>query len=90
MLDVLDNLYEQFGYHKEALVSQVFEGQAGQKQMEGILENFRADVPSTLAGVEVIRVEGYLGSEARLVDGSIKVIKLPKENVLKFVLADGS
>lgn len=90
LLHALDDLYEQFGYYKEALESHVFEGQAGQKQMKGILENFRANVPLTLAGVEVVRVEDYLSGVAKLADGSIEVLKLPKENVLKYMLADGS
>lgn len=71
-LQVLDDLYKQFGYYKEALVSQVFEGQYGQQQIKGLLENFRGKIPTTLAGVEVVRVEDYLSSEGKLVAGSIE------------------
>lgn len=90
LLQALDDVYEQFGYYKEALVSKVFEGQVGQKQMQEMVESFRANIPITLAGVKVVRVEDYLSSEAKLADGSIEVLALPKENVLKFVLADNS
>lgn len=90
LLDALNDLYEQFGYHKEALVSQVFEGKDGQEKMKSILENYRQNIPTEVAGIPVVRVEDYLTSVVTLANGSRENIELPKENVLKFVLADDS
>lgn len=90
LLDVLQALYRQYGYYREALVSQVFEGKNGQEEMKAILDNLRQEVPVTIVGMEVTRFEDYLTGIATLANGTIEEILLPKENVLKFVLADGS
>lgn len=86
LLDVLNNLYKEFGYHKEALVSQVFEGKDGQQQMNAILNQMRENIPSEIAGIAVARVEDYLTSIATLSDNSHEEIHLPKENVIKIIL----
>lgn len=90
LLDALEDLYEQFGYYKEALVSKIFEGKDGQEQMIAILNNYRLNMPSEIAGVTVVRVEDYLTGIATLQDGTTGPIDLPKENVLKFILEDNS
>ncbi|MBM7609770.1 phosphoglucomutase [Lysinibacillus composti] len=90
LLDALNDLYKQFGYHREALVSQVFEGKDGQEKMKQILEDFRGNIPNEVAGIQVVRAEDYLTSLATLSDDTTVPIFLPKENVIKFVLADDS
>lgn len=90
LLDGLQDLYRQYGYYREALVSQVFEGKNGQEEMKAILDNLRKEVPQAIAGIAVARYEDYLTGIATLADGTVADIVLPKENVLKFVLADGS
>lgn len=90
LLDALNDLYTQFGYHKEALVSKVFEGKDGQDKMKAILDDFRNEIPTEIARIQVTRVEDYLTSIATLAVGTTETITLPKENVLKFVLADDS
>ncbi|MFJ8234117.1 phospho-sugar mutase [Ureibacillus sp. NPDC094379] len=90
LLDALNDLYKQFGYHREALVSQVFEGKDGQEKMKQILDDFRGNIPSEVAGIPVVRAEDYLTSMATLSDETTVPIFLPKENVLKFVLANDS
>ncbi|MEK4128676.1 phospho-sugar mutase [Solibacillus sp. FSL W8-0474] len=90
LLEALEELHEQFGYYKEALVSKTFEGKDGQEQMKAILNNYRLNTPKEIAGVAVVRVEDYLTGVATLHDGTTEPILLPKENVLKFVLEDKS
>lgn len=90
LLDALGELYEQFGYYKEVLVSRTFEGKDGQEQMKAILNNYRLNTPKEIAGVAVVRVEDYFTGISTLYDGTEESIILPKENVLKFVLEDNS
>lgn len=90
LVEVLDELYRQFGYYREALVSRVFEGKDGQEQMGMILNDLRENLPSEIGGVPVVRVEDYLSGMATLSDGTTEALTLPKENVLKFVLEDDS
>lgn len=90
LLDGLQNLYHQYGYYKEALVSQVFEGKNGQDEMKAILDNLRRNVPESIAGLAVKRFEDYLTGLTTLADGTTESIVLPKENVLKYILEDNS
>ncbi|QCR31898.1 phospho-sugar mutase [Lysinibacillus sp. SGAir0095] len=90
LLAVLNELFKEYGYHQEALVSQVFEGKDGQEKMQAILSHYRENSPTSIAGLPVVRIEDYLTSKAFLADGSTKEIQLPKENVLKFVLENNS
>ncbi|MFJ8457700.1 phospho-sugar mutase [Lysinibacillus xylanilyticus] len=90
LLDGLQNLYHQYGYYKEALVSQVFEGKNGQDEMKAILDNLRRNVPESIAGLAVQRFEDYLTGLTTLADGTTESIVLPKENVLKYILEDNS
>ncbi|WP_342470225.1 phospho-sugar mutase [Ureibacillus sp. FSL K6-3587] len=90
LLDVLEDLYKEFGYYREALVSKVFEGKDGQVEMRVLLDGLRSHLPKEIAGVRVVRVEDYLSGTALLKDGSTAALALPQENVLKFVLADES
>lgn len=81
LLDGLEALYEQFGYYGETLISLTFEGLEGQQKIGKIMETLRASAPAQLAGLAVERVEDYLTEH---VNG------LPKADVLKWYLADGS
>ena len=90
LVKVLEELYEKFGYYKEALVSKVFEGKDGQEKMNGILQDLREHLPIDIAGVPVSRVEDYLLGTASFCNGTIERLTLPKENVLKFILEDDS
>lgn len=90
LLDVLDTLFNKYGYYQEALLSQTFEGITGQKEMQAVLQYFRENRIFDIAGQKVTVVEDYLTQQAIHQDGSISSINLPKENVLKFILEDQS
>lgn len=86
LLDVLNELCQEFGYHKETLVSRIFEGKKGKEQMNATIDRLRESIPVEIAGVRVSRVEDYLASAAILADGAHEEITLPKENMVKIVL----
>ncbi|MGE7928484.1 phospho-sugar mutase [Lysinibacillus xylanilyticus] len=90
LLDVLDSLLNKYGYYQEALQSQTFEGISGQKEMLALLQNLRENRIFDIAGQKVMVIEDYLTQQAIHQDGTISSIKLPKENVLKFILEDQS
>lgn len=88
LLDRLEELHQQFGYHKELLLSETFEGKDGQEKMMSLLESIRENSPNDFLGIPVIRIEDYLLGKATLSSGLKKDITLPKENVMKFILED--
>ncbi|MCR8855717.1 phospho-sugar mutase [Lysinibacillus fusiformis] len=90
LLDQLENLYKGYGYHKETLLSQQFEGKNGQEEMQGILRRLRENRPKKIAGLVVLRTEDYLVGQAILANGTTERLTLPKENVVKFILEDDS
>ncbi len=90
LLTVLEDLYDQYGHFNEKLISLKFEGLEGQQKMGQIMTNLRESSPKEIAGLKVARVEDYQVGLATLADGSQETIELPKSNVLKFILEDGS
>ncbi|MEK5429859.1 phospho-sugar mutase [Lysinibacillus sp. FSL R7-0073] len=90
LLDQLENLYKEYGYHKETLLSQQFEGKNGQEEMQVILRRLRENRPKKIAGLVVLRTEDYLVGQAILANGTTERLTLPKENVVKFILEDDS
>ncbi|MFB9327025.1 phospho-sugar mutase [Paenibacillus aurantiacus] len=80
LYDVLLELYEQFGTYQEQLESRTLKGVDGVQQIQGIMNDWRSNPPAEVAGIAVTKVLDY----APGLDG------LPPENVLKFLLEDGS
>ena len=89
LYDYLLFLYEEYGYFIEDLVNVVLEGVSGANKIKEIIEYFRNNVPSSVIGKEVIRVEDY-DLSIKTEGGKKSVIYLPKSNVLKYTLEDGS
>lgn len=90
LLDALVDIYKQFGFHQEKLLSYTFEGMEGQRKILSIMEMFRLDPPQEFAGVRVNRFEDYLTGRVKLVDGGEEQLTLPKANVIKLILEDDS
>jgi phosphoglucomutase len=90
LLDALESLFQQYGYYKEKLVSKEFPGKSGQEKMQQLLDAYRNNPLTEIAGVEVKCIEDYLTSTATFSDGTTAVLDLPKENVLKYILQDNS
>lgn len=87
----LVELYTEYGLFREHLISITKKGRDGQAQIAEMMDQFRNNPPSTLAGVPVIGLYDYEKREARdLANGQVCAIDLPKSNVLQFVLEDGS
>ncbi|WP_334072182.1 MULTISPECIES: phospho-sugar mutase [Paenibacillus] len=80
LIDVLEELYQQYGYYRESLASRTLKGKDGLAKITALMEDFRANPPKDVAGIRVAEVRDYLNG----IEG------LPKENVLKFLLEDGS
>jgi phosphoglucomutase len=89
LIDVLHDLYDKYGTFKETQIALSKEGASGAKRIQEIMDNLRKDVPTSIAGVKVLCVEDYQTS-IKETDGVKETIDLPKSNVLKYYLEDGS
>ncbi len=91
LITVLSELYDKYGYYYCSQKSFTCEGQAGMKQIAGIMESLATNPPSEVDGLEVSRFDNLNKSESLdIASGKITAINLPKSNVLGFYLADGS
>jgi phosphoglucomutase len=91
LYDALIEIFEKYGYYKEALSSLTLKGKDGAEQIANILEEFRSNPPKEIAGIRVTAVEDYKASiRKQLSNGKLNPISLPKSNVLKYFLEDGS
>ena len=91
LVDVMNSLYEEFGFYANVVESYTFEGASGMEKMASIMDGLRANAPSKIAGYDVISVSDYKASKTVFTDGRAEEkIELPKSNVLAYGLIDGN
>ena len=91
LFDKLLDLYVQYGFYKENLVSITKKGMNGAAEIAAMMEGYRSNPPKTIDGIPVVNLLDYeLKIGKNLVDGTSWTIELPKSNVLQFELEDGS
>jgi len=88
---LLKEIYLEYGFYKETLLSITNKGIAGAEEIRQMMENYRANLPEHLAGIKVTVIKDYLcQTEINLITGEKIHIDLPKSDVLQFFLEDGS
>lgn len=89
LAEVIDGLYEEFGYYLNQTYSFEFDGAAGMQKMSNIMTAVRDNTPKSIAGYDVVKVSDYLlRKETDVATGSVTDIDLPKSNVIALHLAD--
>ena len=84
---VIDEMYDQYGYYINKTLNFAFEGAQGMKKMQEIMTELRENTPAEIAGFKVIKVDDYLKSVSTdIVNGQKTEINLPKSNVIGFSL----
>lgn len=87
----LQGIFETYGYYYESLQSLTLKGKEGAEQINQLLIDFREQPPVKVAGKEVVVIEDYQSSRREVLQESkMETIILPKSNVLKYTLSDGS
>ncbi len=85
------DLYVQYGFYKEHLISITKKGMDGQQLIAAMMETYRKNPPKVINGSPVVTLRDYeLQIEINLLTGEEWKIDMPKSNVLQFILADGS
>lgn len=82
LIDVLNDLYEEFGYHENSLTSVVMEGLDGQQKISRIMEEFRKNPITQIENIKLNETKDY--------EIDFKKYSTPKSNVLKYYYDDGS
>ncbi|MEI2737584.1 MAG: phospho-sugar mutase [Chitinophagaceae bacterium] len=83
------DLYVEYGFYKEHLISITKKGMDGQQQIAAMMDSYRNDPPKSINGFDVVMLRDYeLQVEKNLLTGEEWKLELPKSNVLQFVLDD--
>lgn len=91
LAQVMDSLYDEFGYYFNTVSSYTFEGASGMEKMADIMDTLRNNAPTEFADMTVTKIDDYKTSVSTDIEsGAISVIELPKSNVLAYTLTDGN
>jgi phosphoglucomutase len=89
LFDKLIDLYLQYGFYKEDLLSITKKGMNGAAEIAAMMETFRSNPPQTIDGVKVKELKDFqLQKATNITSGDVISINLPKSNVLQFILED--
>lgn len=91
MFSLLKELYVEFGFYKERLLSVTKKGKEGAEAIKAMMDTFRNNPPKLIGGLNLIEIKDYKNSTVKnLRTGKQSIIELPKSDVLQFILEDGS
>ena len=87
----LIEIYVEFGFFKEKLISVVKKGKEGSEEINKMMENFRNSPPQTINNSNVMLIHDFLKQKTFDQISHLRYdINLPVSNVLQFILNDGS
>jgi len=90
LLQVLEGLYQKYGYYEENQHSIYLEGAEGEKKIAEIMEAFRKKLPE-VKDIEITRIDDYeIGKSYDLKLKKTSPTALTRSNVLKIIFSDGS
>ena len=87
--DAMIDMYEEFGYYKDAIQAVTMKGIEGLQKIQEIMTTLRQNPPADFAGHKVTAVRDYkLDEITDLATGEKKSTGLPNSNVLYYELTD--
>ncbi|MDP5139408.1 MAG: phospho-sugar mutase, partial [Spirosomaceae bacterium] len=95
LFDFLADMYKEFGFYYEGLVSVTKKGKTGAEEIQQMMVDFRKNPPTSLGGSPVIRIDDYKELTKTDKDGNKTVIESGKlgiesSNVIQFFTVDGT
>lgn len=96
LFDMLMEIYKQFGFYYEGLISLTKKGKSGADEIQQMMADFRANPPKSIAGSPVVRMDDYKaltttdfksGNTASIPSGEMGI---EPSNVLQFFTEDGT
>lgn len=89
LYEALEELYQEYGTYQNRLLTFTFEGAAGMRRMNEIMDTLRRTPKEEIGGLAVARVNDYLSPDS-MDPGKNAGIRLPKSNVLEYLLQGGA
>ena len=89
--DILIDLYTEYGFYKEDLLSITKKGKSGAEEIQAMMENYRKQPPVSINNSKVVLIKDYHKQSCfDYIKNTQTPIDLPKSNVLQFFTEDGS
>lgn len=91
LVDLLEEIFQKYGYHLDDTVSIVLEGIEGQNRIKRMMSEYRTKFPSEIADMKLQNYLDYKTSENKDMEtGEISPIDVEKQNAIKFEMSDSS
>lgn len=91
-LEMLQDLYLEYGYGKEKGISVVRKGQSGAAEIQQMMSDYRQNPPREIAGSKVVKIKDFQTLKQKdLISGAETDLQMPsRSNVLQFFTVDGT
>jgi phosphoglucomutase len=90
LIDVLNDLFEQYGYYSENTVSISLEGIEGQQRIARMMDEIRKIYPTKIGAADIVEITDYEVQEKTDVKtGKKEKIDIEKTNAIRFLYSDG-
>lgn len=91
LYELLIDIYVEFGFYKEHLLSVTKKGKDGVEQIKNIMTRLRENPLETIDGSKVVLIHDYKRQETTDLISDLRYrINLPKSDVMQFVCADNT
>ncbi len=91
MFQYLNNVYEQFGFYREHLISVTKKGKQGAAEISAMMKMLRENPFKEIAGSKVIRIDDVsINKTTDFIKQETLSLNLPKSNVLIYYTENGS
>lgn len=91
LMDALDSIYEQYGYHHEGLLNMNYYGKEGSEKILRIMDRLRKNPPLEFCGEKVTEIDDIkTGKKKNMSTNKMTDIALPSSNVLGFIFESGN
>lgn len=88
--DVLNEIYQEFGYFKDKTLSPTFEGEKGRNKINEIMNTLKNVETIELNNLTPLSIENYISKQSRNIKtDDIQTIQLPKTDLIKFIFEEG-
>ncbi len=79
LLDAINTLYNKYGFYRNGLLSQAFEGQDGMAAMNRLMQSLRTEPPAEIAGGRVTGMTDYLSGDTGLPPSDVLEFRLERQ-----------
>lgn len=91
LFELLLDIYNEFGFYKESLISVVKKGKEGEEEIKTMMDKYRNTPPDSINDSDVVLIHDFFKQKTFDQISQLRYdINLPKSNVIQYILQDGS